>query len=88
MKRYKVLYYKRYLKDLEKIPKYFQEEIRISIMELEKDPRPSGCKKLKGNSGLYRIRSGKYRIVYSINDDVLTILIIEIGHRKDVYECL
>jgi mRNA interferase RelE/StbE len=52
---------------------------------LADDPRPKGCKKLKGRDG-YRIRTGNYRIIYEIFDTELLIDVIAIGHRKDIYE--
>lgn len=60
------------------------------VGKLEFDPRPDGYKKLKGkiNPALYRIRCGDYRIIYTIEDDVLIIVIIEIGHRKQIYRIL
>ncbi len=49
------------------------------------NPRPKGVKKLSGLDDLYRIRVGDYRIVYQIHDDRLIVLVVRIGHRKDVY---
>jgi len=74
-------------KSLRKIPTSDAKKIISEIDSLEQDPRPSGAKKLKGSikKPLYRIRVGDYRVVYSIFDNILTILIIEIGHRKDIY---
>ncbi len=54
------------------------------IKELAADPRPPGVEKLSG-SPCYRVRQGAYRIVYEIQDDVLIIHILKVGHRKDVY---
>jgi len=51
---------------------------------LSEDPRPHGCEKLTGQQR-YRLRHGKYRIVYSIQDDELTVLVVKVGHRKDAY---
>mgnify|MGYP001580816136 FL=1 len=48
-------------------------------------PRPKGVKKLTGTDDLYRIRVGDYRIVYQIHDDRLIVLVVRIGHRRDVY---
>lgn len=83
--KYKIQFNKHYLKDLQKIPNKDREQIRESILSLVNNPRPDGCKKLKGNSSLYRIRCGDYRIIYTIEDQLLLIIIIEIGHRKDIY---
>ncbi len=56
------------------------------IDTLADDPMPSGSIKLQGqNPVLYRIRSGDYRVVYSIKKDVLIVLVVEIGHRREVY---
>ncbi|MBN4066620.1 type II toxin-antitoxin system RelE/ParE family toxin [Simkania negevensis] len=86
LNKYKVQFNKRYLKDLQKIPRADQRQIRESILSLADNPRPSGCKKLKGSKGfLYRVRWGDYRVVYTIQDDVLIVLVIAVGHRRDVY---
>ena len=55
------------------------------VDELAENPRPAGAKKLKGSSELWRVRAGDYRVIYSIQDDVLLILVVKIGHRGDVY---
>ena len=73
-------------KSLEKIPKRDRLKILEKIDDLEKDPLPAGSIKLKGSKEvLYRIRSGDYRVVYSVKQDVLIILVIEIGHRREIY---
>lgn len=74
-------------KKLAKLPKKDKERVIETIDALTENPRPSGCKKLKGNGQppLYRVRSGNYRVIYTIQDEILLILIIELGHRKDVY---
>ena len=61
-----------------------RERILRSLITLESDPRPSGAKKLKGEDG-YRFRVGDYRILYEIRDDRLLVLVIKVGHRRDVY---
>lgn len=68
-----------------KLPKDRQTKIIASIEQLTFEPRPIGVKKLKSQLDLYRIRVGDYRIIYTINDNILTITIVKIGHRKDVY---
>lgn len=73
-------------KFLEKIPKKDRLKISEKIDALEQDPMPSGSVKLKGRKeALYRIRSGDYRIVYSIKRDVLIVLLVEIGNRREIY---
>jgi mRNA interferase RelE/StbE len=71
-------------KDLRHIPKREIEIIFRKIWALAADPRPSGCEKLTGRE-MYRIRQGVYRILYTIQDDKLTICVVKVGHRKEVY---
>jgi mRNA interferase RelE/StbE len=87
---YKITFNRAYIKDLRSIPSYAQRQIKEKILALAADPRPDGCKKLRGefDPPLYRIRCGDYRIVYSIDDGVLLVLIIEVGHRRDIYKNL
>ncbi len=59
--------------------------LRAAIDQLEQDARPSGCKKLAGEPDLYRIRISDYRIVYQVNDPKLTVLVLAIAHRSEVY---
>jgi mRNA interferase RelE/StbE len=73
------------LKVLKKLPRNFIAMIWKEIVSLERNPRPSGHKKLKGHQSLYRIRCGNYRIIYEIQDKVLVVLVIRIGDRKEVY---
>lgn len=73
-------------KFLEKVPKKDRLRIMEKIDILADDPMPSGSIKLQGQKpALYRIRSGDYRVVYSIKKDVLVVLVVEIGHRREVY---
>ena len=72
------------LKSLENIPEPDYIRIKKVVYSLAENPRPSGYKKLNGRSG-YRIRQGDYRIIYEINDKILTVSVIEIGNRKDIY---
>ncbi len=71
-------------KDFGSIPKKDLQRILNRIKMLEEDPRPQGCEKLTGQEK-YRVRQGRYRIVYSIQDDELTVRVVKIGHRKDIY---
>ena len=82
---YKVIIEKRVLKDIENIPKDSFVKILNVIEELACNPYPPNIKKLKGREA-WRIRVGNYRIIYQINNDELKILIIKIGHRKDIYD--
>ncbi len=84
MAEYRVFFRKSVEKDLFSMPKKDVEKILNRIKGLENDPRPPGCEKLTGQER-YRLRQGRYRIVYSIQDDELTVWIVTIGHRKDIY---
>lgn len=83
---YKVVLTKSAEKELIKIPKVYSKNIVKHLVELIETPRPDGCKKLAGYNDIYRIRVGIYRIIYRIEDDILYIEVIKIGHRKDVYQ--
>jgi mRNA interferase RelE/StbE len=86
MAKYKIVIKKPAEKFLAGIPIKFSDKIVLKIYELGANPRPQGVKKLAGGDNLYRVRVADYRIVYSIHDQVLTVEIIRIGHRKDVYD--
>jgi len=62
-----------------------RDRIRGAIALLREDPRPPGAKALRGRPGM-RVRVGKYRIIYMIQDDVLLVVIVTLGHKSDVYE--
>ena len=84
MAAYKVFFRKSVEKDFSIIPKKDLRKILQRIDMLADDPRPSGCEKLTGQER-YRIRQRKYRIVYSIQDNKLTIWIVKVGHRSNIY---
>ncbi|HEV2355512.1 MAG TPA: type II toxin-antitoxin system RelE/ParE family toxin [Puia sp.] len=72
-------------KQLSKLPNAIAIRIEDKLLELEHDPRPPGCKKLRGRDA-WRIRIGDYRAIYEIDDDRLIVTVITIGHRREVYE--
>lgn len=74
-------------KELSKLPKNDLKRIVENIQELSENPRPDGCKKLSGDEK-YRIRIGNYRVLYSIEDEILVIYVVKVGHRKDIYKML
>ena len=84
MAGYKIFFRKSVWKDFETIPKIELNRILEKIESLSENPRPSGSQKLSGQER-YRIRHGRYRILYSIQDKELTVWIVKVGHRKDVY---
>ena len=84
MAGYKLFFKKSVQKDLNAIPKADLRRILKRIEGLAEDPRPAGCEKLTGRER-YRLRQGRYRILYSIQDDELTVWVVKVGHRKDIY---
>ncbi len=84
MAEYRILFKKSVEKDFSDIPKRDVKRILNRIKNLEENPRPPGCEKLTGQER-YRLRQGRYRIVYSIQDDELTIWVVKVGHRRDIY---
>jgi len=84
MAEFEIFFKESVWKDLKNIPKSDLTRILSRIEKLGDDPRPVGCEKLT-SMDLYRVRQGKYRIVYSIQDNELTIWVIREGHRKNVY---
>lgn len=75
------------IKELARLPRHDQETISKIIDGLAANPSPAGSKKLKGNKNpaLWRVRSGDYRIVYQIEREEIVVLIVKIGHRREVY---
>ena len=73
------------IKTLKKLPQQASARVFQKIELLTKNPRPAGVKRLSGYAGYYRLRVGDYRVIYEIHDGRLTILIVEVGHRKDIY---
>lgn len=73
-------------KSLKKIPKKDIAKIVEAIQVLAISPFPEGCRKLKGEKDIYRVRQGNYRIIYEIFDKKLIVLILKIGHRKEIYK--
>lgn len=84
MAAYKIFFKESVQKDLNAIPKKDVNKILDRIKALAEDPRPPGCEKLTGQQR-FRLRQGRYRILYSIQDDELTVWVVKIGHRKDIY---
>ena len=84
MAAYKVFLKKSVWKDFESIPKKELKRILEKINSLSESPRPSGSLKLSGQER-YRLRQGRYRILYSIQDEELTIWVVKVAHRKKVY---
>ena len=85
---YTVEFLKTAERELAALPKDTQRQIARKIDALRENPRPPGVKLLHGEERFYRLRVGEYRVIYSIEGKRLVILVIKIGHRKDVYKNL
>ena len=71
-------------KALQKLPRDAQERILFALALLQSTPIPLHAKKLSGKKGYYRIRVGEYRIIYQVREEELLILVIKVGHQKEV----
>jgi len=81
---YKLLIKPSAAKELEAVPKKDRQRIVARIRNLSVEPRPPGCERLSGQD-LYRVRQGNYRILYTVQDADLVVVIVTIGHRREVY---
>ena len=84
MGRYKLVFRNSVAGDLRALPKKDVTRILKKIESVADDPRGRGCQKLTDQE-FYRVRQGDYRIVYEIKDDVLIVVVVKVGHRRDVY---
>lgn len=82
--KFQVILPKSVQKELNRLPDDIAKRILTRLTELETDPRPPDVKKLKGRSA-WRIRIGDYRVIYEIHDRILQVIVITIGHRREVY---
>jgi mRNA interferase RelE/StbE len=82
--KYQVIVPKSVQKELDRLPDDIAERILIRLASLETNPRPADVKKLKGRDA-WRIRIGDYRVIYEIHDRILQILVIAVGHRREIY---
>lgn len=73
------------IRALKRIDHQDRDRIRGAIALLGQDPRPPGAKALQGRDGL-RVRVGNYRIIYTVQDDVLLVVVVTLGHRRDIYD--
>jgi mRNA interferase RelE/StbE len=85
VRKYRLEVAPRVAKDLAGLSKIIRLRVAATIDKLADDPRPPGVKKLVGEEA-YRIRVGDYRIIYEIADDRLLVLVVRVGHRKEIYE--
>ena len=84
---YRIELRRRAQRALDRLPKTDFQAVVEAVKELAQIPRPRGVEKVK-NTGLWRIRQGDYRIVYSIDDNQNIVIVVSVGHRKDIYRSL
>jgi mRNA interferase RelE/StbE len=82
---YSIVFKKSAEKELRGLQHDIGDRIIIKINQLEQNPYPAGCKKLKGFLNTYRIRIGDYRVLYDVRDEELIIMVIKIANRKNAY---
>jgi mRNA interferase RelE/StbE len=82
---HRVLFAPRAERDFRKLGPTVQKQLDPAIQALAENPRPPGCKKLTGEPSLWRIRSGDYRIIYQVQDQQLVVLVLKVGHRREIY---
>lgn len=72
-------------RQIKKLPHDIQQKVVAKLEELTLEPRPDGVKKLAGSDDLYRVRLGKYRIIYAIQDNLLLITVVKVKNKSDAY---
>lgn len=82
---YRISYVASAAKALRKLDRQIARRILVAIERLADDPRPPGCVAIKGGGGELRVKVGDYRVVYDIEDGELIVLVLRIGHRREVY---
>ena len=85
MSRYEVTFARSARRELEALEGRLVARIWARIQRLADDPRPPGCRKLQGETRLWRIRVGDYRVLYEVNDDANVVDIVAVRHRSDAY---
>jgi mRNA interferase RelE/StbE len=82
---YKITFSRSAKRELGSLDNRLIQRIIIRIESLASNPRPDGCRKIRGGSNLWRIRAGDYRIIYSVDDNLQTIDIVAVRHRREAY---
>lgn len=85
---YRIEFRPRALREFQSLSKEIQARLTPRIEALADNPRPPGVKKLSSREDLYRIRVGDYRVIYQVQDKVLLVVVVRIGHRGDIYDGL
>lgn len=81
---YRIEISRRAAKAVTSLDKPLRRKILAAIDALSGNPRPAGCKKLAGQQA-WRMRAGDYRIIYEIHDQVLLVIVVDVGHRREIY---
>jgi mRNA interferase RelE/StbE len=82
---YRIVFKESARRELAALPIAVQKRLDARLVALADNPRPAGVKALQGQKGLFRLRVGDYRVIYHIHDEQLLVLVIKIGHRREVY---
>ena len=85
MARYEIEISRTAEKQLRRLPRDDQERVVRTILALARDPFPRGARKLSGFDDVFRVRAGRYRILYSVSEHALIIVVLTVGHRRDIY---
>ena len=85
MTRYSVEISRTAERQLKRLSQGERQRIARTVAMLAIEPRPRGARKLAGYDDVFRVRTGRYRVIYSVEEDRLVVLVLKIGHRKDVY---
>ena len=85
MARYRIVFTPRAERAFIALSKDIQRRIDQRLLALQDNPRPTGIKALKGDAGIYRLRVGDYRVLYKVHDDQVVVLVLAVGHRREVY---
>jgi mRNA interferase RelE/StbE len=73
-------------RQLRKLDLSARRRVQAAIELLTDNPRPSGATRLVGGEGEWRVRTGNYRVIYEIHDEVLLVLVVAVGHRREIYK--
>jgi mRNA interferase RelE/StbE len=84
-KNYAITFAPAAVRQLRKLDSAARRHVQAAVELLGEDPRPPSAKKLIGGDGEWRVRTGNYRIVYEIHDQVLRVLVLAVGHRREIY---
>ena len=85
---YRIAFAPRAADEIAELPRKIQRQVLRRVEFLAEAPRPRQSRKLEGVEHLYRIRSGDFRILYQVHDDVVLVLVVRVGHRREVYRRL